>query len=271
MMRTKKPRPCKVEDGGALHEDELPVQKRTHEETDGDEDDRGKRRRTVLEKGEALVEVKVEGEEADLLAGPDDDDDDDASADEGEPQRFRRPLLMARRSGPALLSRPNPLTFARRKWITSAAPEDPPEIPEATASSSGQFSTDDDTELPDTPGDEATPHVAVAEEEDDLGDDDEGVESDDSAEQVYCRPKLSMKSGFSGALYKPKHLNMARRRWGPTVSPSPGSELAESSLSKPSSRASRESFTDLFEADDASLGAEDRAPSSEEVSLQALR
>ena len=281
MLRTKKVKPKSEGADGPVGEgasgdngDPSSIHKRSLGEAEDDEDteERGKRRKTDPDKVEVRVEVKIEGEEGDLSAAH---EDEPGSGDEGEPQRYRRPALMGARSGPALFSRPNPLTFARRKWIPSAAPEDPPDIPEAPTLCSGQVSTDDDAELPVTPAEEVDQHVEVAEEPEEELEHDDGGESDDSTEPVYRRPKLSMKPRLAGALtFKPNPLNMARRRWGPPVPASADADgdSAESSLSKPSSHASLISLTDLSEAepDDASLDRAHSEVSSEEVSPRAL-
>ena len=288
MMRIKRSQPSSPsEQCEGTTDTEFSMQKRTLQEVNGEGWERGKRRRTEEEEEEedeeededeeVLVQIKVEGEEGDLSMLS--KEEDTGSGDEGEPHHFRRPVLMATRSGPALLSRPNPLTFARRKWISSTASEDLSEMPEATTSSNGQFSTDDDTELPVTPDTELDGRVDVAEDDDLPVDDDEAEDSDDSAERVYCRPKLSMKRGFGGPFtLKPNPLNMARRRWGPSLSSAP--DVAEESIDRSSSNtpshASLVGFPELFEAetDEASLAADDHAHSevsSEEVSLRALR
>ncbi|KAI0364456.1 hypothetical protein BV20DRAFT_956282 [Pilatotrama ljubarskyi] len=256
-----------------------------------DEEDRAKRPKLVEE--EDYVQVKVEGEEGDLSAAS----NEDTSQDEEE-QLFLRPRLTATKNGGGLLSRPNPLTFARRKW-TSVPPEDPPENPNAT-SSCGPQSTDDDADLPVTPQDDVEhPVVAVdeAELDDDYDDYDdyEDDQSDGSPEPVTFRPAfgmgigigIGMKSSFAGPMsFKPSPFNLARRRWGPStsVAVAPATDEAERSADHldTSTGSSVPSFTDLFEADEdpdeASLDhADEAAPgsidpdvSSEEVSLRAL-
>ena len=275
VFRTK-PKFSKIEGKEAAQTVGLSSQKRgLRDEVDTEDGERGKRLRMGSEE-EVLVEVKIEGEEGDLSATS--NEEGPGSADEGEPQRFRRPLLMGARSGPGLFSRPNPLTFARRKWISSAPSDDLPEIAySAVPSSGGQISTDDDAELPGTPAEDVDRTVDIVDDEEDTPtrDDDADV-SDDSTERVYCRPKLSVKPGFAGPLtFKPNPLNMARRRWGPTLSsPDGDGDPLDSSQTKPSSHASTTSLTDLFEAgpDEAFLRSDDgaRSMSSEEVSLRAL-
>ncbi|OSD04087.1 hypothetical protein PYCCODRAFT_1364760 [Trametes coccinea BRFM310] len=262
------------------------AQKRTHDDAgDMREDERAKRFKVEVE-DQLVVRVKVEGEEGDLSAASN-EDEEGSQADEEEEQLFLRPRLATTKSGVGLLSRPNPLTFARRKW-TSVPPEDPPEIPSATASSFGPHSsTDDDADLPVTPQDDGDhPAVAVlrSDNEEDEDEDEDGVEnedeyddyedrnasSDDSQEQYTLRrPALMMKPRFAGAMtFKPSPFNLARRRWGPGVgsnsnsnsSTSAGAEEAERSADHSHSNANANStapsgstvpsFTDLFEADE---------------------
>lgn len=281
-------------------------------EEEEEEEDR-KRRRVEGELDEPCI--KIEGEEGDLSVLSNEHDDEEAdedvdSQDEGEPLQFRRPmpfLGVAKRSGAALFGRPNPHTFARRKWISSAPAKDPQEARDESAtvnsySSRPSSTTDDDTDhLPVTPEDGVDHPVAVVD-QDEYGigdpaeqDDDEGAESDDSASsRVFSRPKLLAKPAFGrGGFFKPNPLNLAKI-WMPRRLPSPPSvdeEDAEDVTtdvmappsprrhSKTSSRTSLASFGDLFEAepDEAQLAADvpahgsvDPGASSEEVSFRAL-
>ncbi|EIW62928.1 uncharacterized protein TRAVEDRAFT_17441 [Trametes versicolor FP-101664 SS1] len=155
-----------------------PSQKRIHDNGEGAEDERAKRQR--VEAVEVRVEVKIEGEEADLSGAS---LEDDASQDEEE-QFFRRPRMTVTKSGMGFLSRPNPLNFARRKW-TSVPPEDPPEIPAATSSYGPHSSTDDDADLPVTPQDDVETQPVVAVDEGELSDeydDYDDYEDDDKSD-----------------------------------------------------------------------------------------
>ncbi|RPD78165.1 hypothetical protein L226DRAFT_457657 [Lentinus tigrinus ALCF2SS1-7] len=270
-----------------------------------DEEDR-KRRRVEGDADEP--QIKIEGEEDDLsmlYAEHDNEVDEDAgSQDEGEPERFRRPLplLGVAKSGAALFGRPNPLTFARRKWVSSMPPEDPQEAHDGPSNANAYSSrpsstTDDDTDhLPVTPEDDVN-HPVVVVDDDKYGigdpaeqDDDQGTESDDSASsRAFTRPKLMGKPAFGG-LFRPNPLNMAKRMWAPKRAPSADDEDAEDydaeialshprTHSKTSSRTSLASFGDLFEAepDEAPLDADipahgsvDPGAFSEEVSFRAL-
>ncbi|TBU42836.1 hypothetical protein BD309DRAFT_1081132 [Dichomitus squalens] len=239
----------------------------------GDEDEdeeRSKRRKVDAEReDELLVQIKTEGEEADLSVVSYEEE----AEEEADPQPFRRPLLTASKSGAGLLSRPNPLTFARRKWTSSVPPEDPEEIlaPEDLYLPQSS-STEDDTDLPVTPEDDADHPVTVA---DDSGDadpaesdqqEDLGNESDEDTERMFVRPRLMVKSAYAGSrsmAYKPNPLNMSRRRWGPTPSSAADpDESGDPSEGKALSRPTMLSFTDLFEADpdEASAGTEDPEP-----------
>lgn len=307
LARGRKPKPgpklptgpvVKIEpDSSAAHAvpaPSSPSQKRNHDDAEGTEDERAKRQR--VEAVEVRVEVKIEGEEADLSGAS---LEDDASQDEEE-QFFRRPRMTVAKGGMGFLSRPNPLNFARRKW-TSVPPEDPPEIPAATSSYGPHSSTDDDADLPVTPQDdvETQPVVAVDEGElsdeyDDYDDYEDDDKSDGTPERVTFRPALSMgmgrkPGGFAGPMtFKPSPFNLARRRWGPSPSAAatPGPDEAPYSadpLNAPSG-SSLPSFTDLFEADGedpddapaervseaAAPGSVDPDVSSEEVSSRAL-
>ncbi|KAH9855139.1 hypothetical protein C2E23DRAFT_814621 [Lenzites betulinus] len=230
-------------------------QKRPHEDAEASAaEDRGKRQRMVGEV-EVRVEVKIEGEEGDLSAAS-----EDTSQDEEE-QLFLRPRLTASKSGMGLLSRPNPHSFARRKW-TSVPPEDPTALSTAPSSSGPHSSTDDDADLPPTPQDDVEHRPAVAVEEGDLSEEedeydeyDDDDKSDGTPERVTFRPSLSMgmgrKPGFAGPMtYKPTPFNLARRRWGPSTVVTPVSDGAERSadLLTVSSGSTLPSFTDLFEA-----------------------
>ncbi|TFK85357.1 hypothetical protein K466DRAFT_526041 [Polyporus arcularius HHB13444] len=268
--------------------------KRTLDEGDEEEEEDRKRRRVGDESDEPRI--KIEGEEGDLsmLSSERDieeHDDDGESQDEGEPQHFRRPFLgIAKRSG-GLFGRPNPLTFARRKWIktSSMSPEDPQERANASAYSSRRSpTTDDDTDGPVTPEDDVDPPVVVVNDDDspEEDDDDQGAESDDSAsERAFVRPKLMGRPAFGG-LFRPNPLNMARLRWAPTRALNADDEDAEDyatevalsqshTHSKTSSRTSLASFGDLFEPDEAPLdaavtahGSIDPGASSEEESFR---
>ncbi|KAH9895240.1 hypothetical protein C8Q73DRAFT_645884 [Cubamyces lactineus] len=285
---------------GAGDESPLAARKRLLDDTEGivaDESERSKRLRLAGDDGEVRVEVKIEGEEADLSATS----NEDASSQDEDEQVFLRPRLAVTKSGVGLFSRPNPLTFARRKW-TSVPPEDPPEIPKATTTSSSSLhsSTDDDADLPVTPQDDAEPSILAVNEsgKGELPDDYDGYDdydddesaSDDSHERVTLRPMLAMKSHFSGPMtFKPSPFNLARRRWGPSASATTTSAADEAlhpvadHLDAPSG-SSVPSFTDLFEADeqedpdeasaadcdDGAPGSVDPDVSSEEVSSRAL-
>ena len=267
--------------------------KRSHYES-GDEDEdeeRSKRRKMEADEEEELqVQIKVEGEEADLSGTSYEEEAEEE--EEEEPQPFRRPLLTASKSGAGLLSRPNPLTFARRKWTSSVPPEDPEEIPVHEDLYLPQSSsTEDDTDLPVTPEDDRDHPVVIVDKSGDADpaesdqQEDLGNESDESTERMFVRPRLMVKSAYGGSrslTFKPNPLNMSRRRWGPT--PSAGADPDESgdlSEGKAPSRPTVVSFTDLFEADPdgARADAEDPEPvhgsvdpdvSSEEVSPFAL-
>ncbi|KAH9942247.1 uncharacterized protein BXZ73DRAFT_97665 [Epithele typhae] len=191
---------------------------------DLDDEDRGKRRKTEDDD----VKVKIEGEEASLSAGPNDNDEDGGSADEAESRLFRRPTMMPSKKRFGLNLGPNPHTYARRKWVLSVSSGDQEDVPEATTSSSVQHSTDEDLEAPVTPGDDEDALQEDKSPEDNPDLDDDVNESDSESEQVYCRPKMSLKSGFAGAhTYKPSPFNMARRRWAPPVpTPGAGSKLS---------------------------------------------
>ncbi|KAJ8488629.1 hypothetical protein ONZ51_g3421 [Trametes cubensis] len=250
-----------VEAADAGDESSSAAGKRLLDDAEGigaDESERSKRLRLSRDDGEDCVEVKIEGEEADLSATS----NEDASSQDEDEQVFLRPRLATTKSGAGLLSRPNPLTFARRKW-TSVPPEDPPEIPKAatTSHSSLHCSTDDDADLPVTPQDDAEHSVLAVNGKGDLPDDyddyddyDDESASDDSQERVILRPMLAMKSRFSGPMtFKPSPFNLARRRWGPSASASvtDAADVAQHSadhLDAPSG-SSVPSFTDLFEAD----------------------
>ncbi|KAI8994041.1 hypothetical protein BD414DRAFT_481210 [Trametes punicea] len=234
-------------------------QKRSHEDAEAKgEGESMKRLKLEADEGlEARVEVKVEGEEGDLSATF----SEEASQDEEE-QLFLRPRLTAAKSGVGLLSRPNPLTFARRKW-TSVTPEDPPEISAARKSSFGPHSsTDDDADLPVTPQDDVEHAVVtvkskekdVADEDADYDDYEENEMSDDSQERLTLRPALTVKSRFAGPMiFKPSPFNLARRRWGPStsvvVTPKPDEAEHSADHMRLPSRSSVPSFTDLFESD----------------------
>ncbi|KAI0326536.1 hypothetical protein GY45DRAFT_1310315 [Cubamyces sp. BRFM 1775] len=284
-----------AETSDASDESPSAARKRLFDDTeaaDADESERSKRLRLAGDEVEVRIEIKIEGEEADLSAGS----NEDSSSQDEEEQLFLRPRLTATKSGVGLLSRPNPLTFARRKW-TSVPPEDPPEIPKTatTSSSSLHSSTDDDADLPVTPQDDAEHSVLAVDESgkgdvldnyDDYDDYDEEGASDDSQEQVTFRPMLAMKSRFSGPMtFKPSPFNLARRRWGPSASAatSGAADEGERSADHPDapSGSSIPSFTDLFEADEQAdpdeAGRDEGAPgsidpdvSSEEVSSRAL-
>ncbi|PIL34262.1 transcription factor [Ganoderma sinense ZZ0214-1] len=219
-----------------------------------EEDDRHKRRKVTDEDAELQVQIKVEGEEADLSVTSCEEEVEE----EEDPQPFRRPLLTAPKSGVGLLSRPNPLTFARRKWTSSVPPEDPEEIP-ILADIYCQSSTDDETDLPITPEDDVEHPAVVEDKADDVDSEESGLgtedveESDSYREPVFVRPKLMVKAAYAGSrslTFKPNPLNMSRRRWGPASStgadPDDREELSEG---KPSSKPEMVSFTDLFEAD----------------------
>ncbi|KAI0644749.1 hypothetical protein C8Q79DRAFT_1011763 [Trametes meyenii] len=247
-----------------------PSQKRSHDEVESADEAPVKRLKIeVDEEAEVRVEVKVEGEEGDLSAGS----SEDTSQEEEEERLFLRPRLNTSKSGVSLLSRPNPLTFARRKW-TSVPPEDPSEMPNATSSCGPHSSTDDDADLPVTPQDDVEhPVVAVdalgagkLEDEYDGYDDYEDYEDDeasdeDSQEQVTLRPALTMKPHFAGVMtWKPSPFNMARRRWGTSTGTSMNTSIAVPSETDEaehstdhldaSSGSTIPSFTDLFEADE---------------------
>ncbi len=274
-------------DARGEHEDDLgsdgryPSHKRSLDEQDEVDADRGKRRRLESEE----PRVKIEGEETDLFSVMNENDEGTASQDECEESLFRRPSLAAGKSGMGLFARPNPLTFARRKWTSSVPPEGTPELQDAEEPLASQsLSTDDDTDPPVTPEDGEEQPAAVADEgygDEDTADqeDDHEMDSDDASDRGFIRPKLMRKSNFAPALFKPNPLNMARLRWAPTPAtghPEPEPEdYADLPLSKTSSRTSLASLGDLFEAepDDASLDADrpahgsiDADASSEEVS-----
>lgn len=294
-LRHKRPKPrSKTDDGDgerfartrdrpgdAGSDDALPLShKRSQDDREDAVDERGKRRR--LDEDDE-PRVKVEGEETDLSAVSNENDEGTGSQDEADPEpiTFRRPFLAAMKSGVGLYSRPNPHTFARRKWTSSVPPEEPPELTEAGRQSS---TTDDDT-LPVTPEDEGDQPLVVADDiygdEDPAEQEDEAeIDSDDSGPRMFSRPKLMVnKPALAAALFKPNPLNMARRRWAPTPT-SGGDEIepeeyADLSLSKTTSRTSQASFGDLFEPEpiEESLDVDRPAPgnidpevSSEEVS-----
>ncbi|KAI9061659.1 hypothetical protein FKP32DRAFT_1594172 [Trametes sanguinea] len=258
--------------GGGSGDDNSPpaAQKRSHDDAEGmREDERAKRFKVEVE-DQLGVQVKIEGEEGDLSAASN-EDEEGSQADEDEEEQ----LFCARGWRPL-----------KSGW-TSVPPEDPPEIPSATASSFGlHSSTDDDADLPVTPQDEGD-HPAVAvlrsdneedEDEVDVDEDeydeyeDKHASSDDSQEQYSLRrPALMMKPRFAGAMtFKPSPFNLARRRWGPGIGSSSntsagaaalsGTEEAERSADHSHSNAhanstapsgpSVPSFTDLFEADE---------------------
>ncbi|KAI0633459.1 hypothetical protein C8Q77DRAFT_1057848 [Trametes polyzona] len=277
----------------ASDDSEAASQKRPHDDEKGEDEDEERAKRPKVTVEEVHVEVKIEGEEGDLSAAS----NEDGSQDEEE-QLFLRPRLTATKSGVGLLSRPNPLTFARRKW-TSVPPEDPAEIPAATSSSGPHSSTDDDADLPVTPQDDVEHQPSVTVDEGDLSDEyddyddyEDDDKSDGTPERVTFRPMLGMgrKPGFAGPMtYKPSPFNLARRRWGPgpSAAATPGPEEAEHSADHPnaSSGSTASSFTDLFEADgeedpedapaervdeEAAPGSVDPDVSSEEVSSRAL-
>ncbi|KAI0358754.1 hypothetical protein OH77DRAFT_1421217 [Trametes cingulata] len=221
-----------------------------------DEEERAKRPKLAEEDH---VQVKIEGEDGDLSAAS----NEEASQDEDE-RLFLRPRLTTTKGSGGLLSRPNPLTFARRKW-TSVPPEDPPEIPNAGSSCGPHSSTDDDTDLPVTPQDDVE-HPVVAVDDGDLEDDfddyddyEDDDKSDGSPERVTFRPALGMgigmKSSFAGPMsFKPSPFNLARRRWGPStsvaVTPAPDEAERSADHLNAASGSSVPGFTDLFEADE---------------------
>ncbi|KAI0674927.1 hypothetical protein C8Q78DRAFT_1009718 [Trametes maxima] len=244
-----------------------PSQKRSHDEAEGMDDEPVKRPKLeVDEDAQVRVEVKIEGEEGDLSAGS----SEDTSQEEEEEQLFLRPRLNTSKSGVGLLSRPNPLTFARRKW-TSVPPEDPPEISNTTSSCGPHSSTDDDADLPVTPQDDVEHPVATVDElrvgdledeyddYDDYDDYENEASDEDSQERLMLRPALTMKPRFAGAMtWKPSPFNMARRRWGTSAGTSTNTSIAvpsetetERSADRPNapSGSTAPSFTDLFEAD----------------------
>lgn len=261
-----------------------------HRSDDEAEEEDGHKRRKVDagDDDESPVQIKVEGEEADLFITSCEEEVEE----EEDPQPFRRPLLTSSKSGAGLFSRPNPLTFARRKWTSSVPPEDLEEIPVLPDIYCRQSSTEDDADLPVTPEDDVE-HPAVV--EDKAGDVDyersrlgteEVEESVNYREPMFVRPKLMVKAAYAGSgsrslTFKPNPLNMARRRWGPAASPEADpNEHEEPAEGKPPSKPEMVSFTDLFEADadEASVDAEDSEPvrgsvdpdvSSEEVGSQA--
>ncbi|KAI0718987.1 hypothetical protein C8T65DRAFT_716723 [Cerioporus squamosus] len=290
-------------DGGFKRDPDAPAEsddgpstsshKRSLEE-DEDEEDR-KRRRMGDETSEPRI--KIEGEEGDLSVlsserDCEEQDDDGGSQDEAEPLHFRRPFLgVAKRSG-GLFGRPNPLTFARRKWINTSSmpPEDPQEARDGPANANVYSlrrspTTDDDTDGPVTPEDDVDPPADVVEDDKyPAEEDDRDAESDDSAsERAFVRPKLMGRPAFGG-LFRPNPLNMARLRWAPPRPPSADEEDAEDyateiahTHSKTPSRTSLASFGDLFEpeADEAPLDADvtahgsiDPGASSEEESFR---
>ena len=217
------------------------------------EEDRHKRRKVdVGVNEESHIRVKVEGEETDLPVTSCEEDVEE----EEDPQPFRRPLLTASKSGAGLLSRPNPLTFARRKWIPSAPPEDPEEIPILDCH---QSSTDEDADLPVTPEDDVEHPVVVEDKSGDVDSEESGhgreevEESDGYSEPVFVRPKLMAKAAYAGSrslTFKPNPLNMSRRRWGPVSSSGADPDKHEGpSEGKALSRPEMVSFTDLFEGD----------------------
>nr|VWO98317.1 Integral membrane protein [Ganoderma boninense] len=249
-----------------------------------EEDDRPKRRKITGEDVESQVQIKVEGEEADLSVTSCEEEVEE----EEDPEPFRRPLLTASKSGVGLLSRPNPLTFARRKWTSSVPPEDPEEIP--VLDTYYRQSTDDETDLPVTPEDDIERASVVEDKAGDIESEQSGLgtedleESDGYREPAFVRPKLMVKAAYAGSrslTFKPNPLNMSRRRWGPASSPGADpDDREESSEGKSLSKPEMVSFTDLFEADadEASIEAGDSEPvhgsvdpdvSSEEVSLLA--
>ncbi|KAI0779632.1 hypothetical protein C8Q74DRAFT_1316171 [Fomes fomentarius] len=256
-------------DARGEHEDDLgsdgrySSHKRSLDEQDEVDAERGKRRRLESEE----PRVKIEGEETDLFSVMNENDEGTASQDECEESLFRRPSLAAGKSGMGLFARPNPLTFARRKWTSSVPPEGTPELQDPEEPHAGQsLSTDDDTDPPVTPEDGEEQPAAVADER--YGDEDTAEQEDDHEID-----------SDDATLFKPNPLNMARLRWAPTPAsghPEPEPEdYADLSLSKTSSRTSLASLGDLFEAepDDVSLDADrpahgsiDADASSEEVS-----
>ncbi|KAI0769377.1 hypothetical protein BD413DRAFT_82867 [Trametes elegans] len=258
-------------------------QKRAHDDDERAEGEERSKRVKVIGVEEVHVRVKIEGEEADLsgassedVSQEDEEEDDEEEDEEGEEeeQLFLRPRLTATKSGIGLLSRPNPLNYARRKW-TSVPPEDLAEIPAATGSSGLHSSTDDDADLPITPQDDLEQHpIATSVADDDLGksadlqdeydeydDGEEDEGSDDSYERVTLRPALAIKSRFGGPMsFKPHPFNFARRRWGPSpnvaITPSVAVDVDEAKRSADRlgaaapSGSSVPSFTDLFEAEE---------------------
>ncbi|KAI1796521.1 hypothetical protein LXA43DRAFT_987999 [Ganoderma leucocontextum] len=251
-------------------------------EDEVEEEERHKRRKVDADEDEeSQILVKVEGEEADLSAASYGEE-----VEEEDLQPFRRPLLTASKSGAGLLSRPNPLTFARRKWTSSVPPEDPEEIPILADVYCRQSSTDDDTDLPVTPEDDVEHPVVAVDESGDVDSDEssqerEEVDESDGYRPMFVRPKLMVKAAYAGSrsfTFKPNPLNMARRRWGPVSSAGTDpDEHEEPSEGKALSRPEMVSFTDLFEADadETSMDAGDSEPvhgsvdpdvSSEEVS-----
>ncbi|KAI0829727.1 hypothetical protein BC628DRAFT_1314462 [Trametes gibbosa] len=264
-------------------------QKRAHETSEAPVAEGGGKRLRVVEEVEMHVEVKIEGEEGDLSAAS----NEDTSQDEEE-QLFLRPRMTASKSGMTLLSRPNPHSFARRKW-TSVPPEEPTAFSTTTSSSGPHSPTDDDADLPNTPQGDVEHQPAVAVDEGDLSDEcdddyEDADKSDGSPERVTFRPALGMgmgrKPGFVGPMtFKPSPFNLARRRWGPSmlVTPAPDEAGRSADVLKVSSGSTIPSFTDLFEANaedpddipaepvkDAAPGSIDPDVSSEEVSSRAL-
>lgn len=200
---------------------------------------------------------------------------------------FRQTLSGGSKVGGGLLSRPNPMTFARRKWTSADDSTDfkAPEIPSLQRVRSS--STDDDGDLPVTPDDGVEPPVVVvdslrleklAKERERNVSDVEMVEDEQDEDAEYSTPPVPYirpawpSSSFGGSLTsRPSPFNLAKRRWGPGPSNLSSGASKSSVRSARPARAEREAdFGDATENASRELEDDEEWSGGESVSCCAL-